>query len=264
MGQSQLTVNNLNANPVLVTVKNMSRRRFSVDSFAGIRSANKLDLLYNVTSPIRDYSVESWGDKEYSIHLQSLLNEQEWLQFKRDIFQIYADQNAKKEALRILIEFNWYRSINAMYLILVGKFLSYLPQCCYRDPLRDKTLLQNFLLCPLYLLCFPLCYIIMIFAVVFILLDLITGLRFFVFQQPHMAFLESVMVAHPELDPTVVEEELVQKIQQLLDTLSRHHPEVHCKLSTSTVHHRRNGSNASFDADVFEIQFFKFALEKEP
>ena len=78
-----------------------------------------------------------------------------------------------------------------------------------------------------------------------------------------MAFLESVMEAHPELDPAMVEEELVQRLQTLLESLSRHHPGVHCKLSASVVHHKRNGSTASFDEDVFEIQFLKFAPETE-
>ena len=252
MGQSQLTTNNLTANPALVTITNRPRRHFSIETY---------NTIYDVIASQRDYSVQSWGDKKYSIHLRSLLNEQEWLQFKRDILQIYAEQNAKRRALRKLIEYNCYRSLHMMYLITIGKvFLCMFP----RLNLRDKTMLQRFLECPLCLLFMPLIYILMILSIVFWFLDVLTGLRFFLLRHREKAFLDSVIIAHPELDPDLIEGELVQKLQQLLGALSGHHPGVHCKISSSVVHQPRQGSHASYEEDVFEIQFFKFAPEKEP
>ena len=232
-------------------------------SFAEIRSAKKLNILYAVISPQRDYSVQLWSDKEYSINLRSLLNEQEWMQFKGDVLQIYADQNAKREALRKLINFNCYRSINSMYMIQIAQFFSFISRGCHRNSLRDPTLVQQFLSCPLFCIFLPLLYVLLFLIFACMLLDLLTSPRFFLFHHRHMAFLESVMEAHPELDPAMVEEELVQRLQTLLESLSRHHPGVHCKLSASVVHHKRNGSTASFDEDVFEIQFLKFAPETE-
>ena len=261
MGQSQLTTNILTANPVLVSITNRPRRHNSIGSYAEMRSANKLNMLYTVITWHRDYSVQSWGDKEYSIHLRSLLNEQEWLQFKRDILQIYTEQNAKRQALRNLIECNCYRSLFEIYFITINNFLSCICPRCW-NPLRDKTMLQRFLECLLFLLFFPLIYISAIPMFVFMVLDGLTGLRFCLLRHHHNAFLESVMTAHPELDPALIEEELVEKLQQLLDALSRHHPGVHCKLSSSVVHQPRHGSHASYDEDVFENQFF--APGKEP
>ena len=221
-------------------------------------------MLYPIIGFQRDYSVQSWGDKEYAIHLCKLLNEQEWMQFKGDILHIYAEQNAKRVALRKLIDFNCYRSLHRMYFIKLNQFVVSFSRCCHRDPLRDKTLLQQFLTCPIFLICLPLVYVLMGFVFAILLLDLLSFPRFFLFHHRHLAFLESVIVAHPELDPAVVEEELVQKLQCLLDSLCRHHPGVHYNLCASVVHHPRQGSNASYDADVFEIQFLKFALETKP
>ena len=265
MRQSRLTTNNLSVNPALVTITNRPRRHNSIGSYAEMRSANGLNMLYTVIAWERDYSVQSWGDKEYSIHLRSLLNEQEWLQFKRDILQIYTDQNAKRQALRNLIECNCYRSLFEMYGITINNFLRCICPRCW-NPLRDKTMLQQFLECLLFLLFFPLLWISAIPMFVFIVLDGLTGLRFCLLRHHHKAFLESVMTAHPELDPALIEEELVEKLQQLLNALSRHRPGVHCKLSSSVVHQHGYGSNGSYsyDEDVFEIQFFKFAPEKEP
>jgi hypothetical protein len=60
----------------------------------------------------------------------------------------------------------------------------------------------------------------MISVYVFMVLDCLTGLRFYLLRNHEMAFLESVMTAHPELDPDLIEGELFQKLQQLLDALS--------------------------------------------
>ena len=137
-------------------------------------------------------------------------------------------------------------------------------RCCHRDPLRDKTLLQQFLTCPIILICLPILNVLMGFVFAILLLDLLSFPRFFLFHHRHLAFLESVIVAHPELDPALAEEELVQKLQCLLDSLCRHHPGVHYNLCASVVHHPGRGSTASYDADVFEKQFLKFALETKP
>ena len=242
----------------------MPRTHFSVGSFAEMRSAKKLTLLYPIISLQQDYAVKFWSDKEYAIHLSKLLSEQEWMQFKGDILQIYAEQNAKRVALRKLVELNCYRSLHRMYIIILNQFLLAIPRCCHRDPRRDKTLLQKFLLCPIELISIPILYVLMAFILAFLLLDLLSLPRFFLFHRHQIAFLESVVVAHPELDPAVVEEELVQKVQNLLDSLCRHHPGVHCNLCASVVHQPRQGSNASYDVDVFEIQFHKFAQETKP
>ena len=257
---------NLNANPILFTIKNKSRSHVLVGSFAEVRSAktNFYHFLYPIIKIQRDFSVQRWSDNEYAIHLRTLLNEHDWMQFKGDILQIYAVQNAKREALRKLVEFNSYRSLNAMYLIKLTQFLLYIPRCCHRDPLRDPTWLQQSLTTLLWLICMPLFYVIMFIVFLCLLLDTVTAPRFVVFYRRHVEFLESVMIAHPELDPAAVEEELVQKLRQLLESLSRNHPGVHCKLSSSVVHHKSDGNRAAHDVDVFEIQFLQFAPETEP
>ena len=79
MGRSQLTTNILTANPALVTITNRPRRHYTIGSYAEMRSANGFNMLYHVISSHRDYFMQSWGNKENSIHLRSLLNEQEWM-----------------------------------------------------------------------------------------------------------------------------------------------------------------------------------------
>lgn len=259
-------MNNLNANPILVNIKNQPRIHVSVGSFAEIRSAKKINFynyLYPVIKSSRDYSVLLWNDSEYSIHLRSLLSEQDWMQFKGDILQIYADQNAKREALRKMVEFNCYRSMNAMYLIKLTQFSLYITRCCHRDSLRDPTWLDQFLTFLLWIISTPLLFALMFIVFLCLLLDIITAPRFVLFYRSHVEFLDSVMIAHPELDPALVEEELIQKLQQLLDSLSSHHPGVYCKISSSVVHHRGNGEKAAYDTDVLEIQFLNFAPGKE-
>lgn len=262
MGQSHLTADNLNANKVLLTIKNRFRLHVSVDSFAAMRSGKIFDI-YKAINVERDHSVDRWGDMEYSIHLRPLLSEQEWMQFKKDILSIYAEQNSKTVALRKLVEFNWYRPLYELYSRALGHLYSCTPPC--RDPTRDMDWPMRFLLYCIYVVhLITYMYVLLIPVVlVSLLLDILTLPRFSLFRRCHVAFLESVMVAHPELDPAVVEEELIQKIQQLAQNLSANHPGVHCRHSSSVVHHRK-GSKGSYDEDVVEIQFFKFAPELEP
>lgn len=176
----------------------------------------------------------------------------------------------QSKTLRKLIEFNCYRSLVMMYLVIIEKFIlrpfiSSLNCCVRRDTRRDISWLQQLLLgliafSPISMIFISLLYLMVLFV---LLLDLLSFPRFFLFRHRHLDFLESVIVAHPELDPAVVEEELVQKLQCLLNSLCRH-PGVHCNLSASVVHQPKQGSNASFDADHFEIHFLKFAPETRP
>jgi hypothetical protein len=81
-----------------------------------------------------DYAVTWWDDSQYRFH--SLVSEQEWMQFKTDILRIYAEQNAKRAALRRLIEFKRYRGITNWYTTLLSNVNFYLTRCRH-DPLRD-------------------------------------------------------------------------------------------------------------------------------
>jgi hypothetical protein len=269
MRTSQLTIDNLSTNKVLFAIIN--KRRFHVpgDSFADMMSNKRVKRrIYAGLGYQRDYAVARWNDSDYSNKLRTLLNEQDWMQFKRDILRIYEDQNAKRKALRFHIEFNSYRSVGQMFLIKVG-YLIPLIACSYcpgqRDPLRDPTCsfrLTFFVLAiPRLLFLILAMYSMMPVMLSCILLDLLTFPRFFMYHQRHMEFLDSVITAHPELDPMLVEEELVQKLQQLIQSLSRNNPGVHCKISSYIVHHPRHGSHQSYKEDIFEIQFLKFAPE---
>ena len=138
------------------------------------------------------------------------------------------------------------------------QFISCFLRC---DPLRDPSFVQYFLTSLVfYWICFPLMVLIFMLIFAFTFVDLLFSPRFFLFRRSHIAFLESVMVAHPELDPTVIEEELFQQLQQLLETLCRKHPGVYYSFFSTVVHHH-NGSGQSYDEDVFEIHFMKFAPE---
>ena len=257
MRQYLLTVDNMNANKVLMAIQNKPRKHVSTDNLTTLRWGKVLSI-YEIIDSSRDYSVARWGDKKYSIHLRPLLSEEEWLQFKRDILSIYAEQNSKRAALRKLVQFNWYRSLLISFLSEVRHLRSRLPNC--EDPLRDMHWSQRFLLL--------ICLIPQLFAGVLVgyftfmpitficlLLDLLTFPRFILFHERHVSFLESVMEAHPDLDPALVEEELIQKMQQLAQNMTTHHPGVHCRFSSSLVHHNAAGSDASYDEDVVEIQF---------
>ena len=73
----------------------------------------------------------------------------------------------------------------------------------------------------------------------------------------HRAFLEAVMRAHPDLDPVLVEEELVvQKLRLLTDIMSRHHPGVYCRI-TSILSRKKNSNKGPVYFETFQIQFSK-------
>eukprot|EP01035_Chromulina_nebulosa_P025822 gene25822-33729_t len=121
---SQLAASKLSLNNVLVCIKNIPRMEVAY-----------INDIYDTISMDLDYAVTWWDDSQYRIHLRSLVSEQEWMQFKTEILRIYVEQNAKRAALRKLIQFNRYRPIKVLFLTL-NNFKFYLIRCrC--DPLRD-------------------------------------------------------------------------------------------------------------------------------
>ena len=287
--QSQLTAENLNANRVLVVIENKKRHpalsTYSTN-FAELKSSIRVinSAIYLIINIRNDVFLERWDDFGYSTHLRSLLSEQDWMQFKRDILHIYEEHNAKRAALRALIEFNCFRSLSMMFSIALidysnAKLYCHPPHCwfcCYRtnpwmDPLSDQQPPMSLLFClfmPLGVVSW-LMYIIVIFfgsaiiSGVLIVLDLLFLPRFCLFYYCHKAFLESVMTAHPELNPSLLEEEFISQMDQLIESFSSLHPALHCRIDSSVKHVPRNGSNVSYDMDHFQIKFFKFAPEWE-
>jgi hypothetical protein len=106
--------------------------------FASVRAGRSPMLLYETISLSLDYENECWGDSQYLLHLRPLVNEEEWMQLKT---LIYYKQNAKRAALRKLIQFNSYRSMFCMLPAVPYTALKfYFQQCVFKhgDPLRDR------------------------------------------------------------------------------------------------------------------------------
>ena len=228
---------------------------------SGIHVSLQTSLLYDTISEGSDYRVVRWGDSKYRAHLQPLVSEQEWMQFKRDILQIYTEQNAKRAALRKLIQFNPYRSISelqsdSVYCIIDCLFCGGFKPDLLRDP-------QNICIrCMKFILFFPLFIshysVFLLFVCVFVLcvaVDVLTFPRLFIYRDRHQAFLEAVMAEHPDLDPVLVEEELIQKLRRLTDSMTADHPGVYCRFtSVLGCHHSKEGSSYY---ESFQIQFLQ-------
>ena len=163
--------------------------------------------------------MQRWGDIAYQSKMSSLLGENEWLEFKRGILHICTEQNAKRAALRALIEFNCYRSLFAMayviddyFTVLMGPAFTniiYSNASSWQDPLRDPERNRYDQCCcpPRWLLVVPLIPFILLFPFIVIcsglLLDVLLLPRFCLFHYRHVAFLESVLNSHPDLEPVI-------------------------------------------------------------
>lgn len=223
--------------------------------------------IYDTISMGLDYAVTWWDDSQYRFHLRSLVSEQEWMQFKTEFLRIYAEQNAKRAALRKLIQFNRYRGITHWYITLLSNVYFYLTRC-RRDLLRDPHwMLRCIQLCLYWILFLPLVYaylgimwIVVPLYILCLVLDLLLIYpRYLLFRDTEKAFLDAVMTANPDLDPVLVEEELVQQLRQLTVSMTRHHPGVHCQF-TSTLHRKEFGENKTpYYLETFQIQFLNSA-----
>ena len=146
--------------------------------------------------------------------------------------------------------------------------------CCCNDPLRDplphqSTLLDNVFLFFsiilflffgwfLYIYLIYKFFIRLVLVLVVGLLDLLLLPRFYIFHANHIAFLESVMAAHPELRPALVEQEFYLQLKQLTENLSAVNPGLYCRLHSSTKYF--NGGANSYR--TLHIQFLKFPPEQ--
>ena len=266
------------SNQVLVSIKNWTRRvdiRYGLAAppykqlfgFAKLWQLGEndfaFDQLYGSIITGLDYRVFRWDDSQYMIHLRPLVSEQEWMQFKKDILRIYAEQNAKRAALRKLIEFNPYRSMKHMNGTSFGHIFHNccLPTLCHCDPLRDPCC-PNCVFRVEFRICYYACIILYLclalaLCILCLAVDVLTYPRFFFFNgRRHRAFLEAVMRAHPDLDPVLVEEELVQKLRLLTDIMSRHHPGVRCRFTS--ILYRKNSKKGPVYSESFQIQFSKY------
>ena len=270
------------SNQVLVSIKNWTRRvdiRYGLAAppykqlfgFAKLRQLGEnifaFNHFYESIHTDLDYRVEQWDDSQYMIHLRPLVSEQEWMRFKTDILHIYAEQNAKRAALRKLIEYNPYRSMKDMYFTFTRHIQWCRTLLCF-DPLRDFVPYSICVKCGMliFLSCgFPFMFIFIIYLclinalyILCLAADVITYPRFFFFNgRRHRAFLEAVMTAHPDLDPVQVEEELVVKLRLLTDIMSRHHPGVHCRF-TSILDWHDSKEGVRVYLETFQIQFSQY------
>jgi len=209
-----------------------------------------------------DYHVAWWDDEQYFFHSKPLVSEEEWMQFKREILHIYAEHNARRAALRWLIEINPNRSFIGMF----GSARKAISSFIYRsrcDPLRDPDRLLRCLQCFICIvLVIPFGYFFLLICMVDIALLLICAMvdlllfpRFILFRECHYAFLMSVMTANPDLDPVLVEESLVQQLRQLADRMNRDHPGVNCRF-ISTLESIESKNRIDY-YEVFQMQFLK-------
>ena len=98
--------------------------------------------------------------------------------------------------------------------------------CVYHIPILNIVFMLIVIIC---------IFLNIVLTIICIAVDVLTYPRFFFFNgRRHRAFLEAVMTAHPDLDPVLVETELIQKLRLLTDSMSRHHPGVRCRF-TSTL-----------------------------
>ena len=192
------------------------------------------------------------------VHLVPLISGEEWTKIKRDILKIYAEQNAKREALRRLIEFNSNLSMVGMADALLNNGYYYLNRLSLSDPLRDNQFNCGECLTSPFLLLVKVIYAVIVFCLcrqVGFVVDVLTLPRFILFKNRHRAFLEAVMTAHPDLDPVLVDRELIQKLRELTDNIMSDHP-VNCRF-TSIMDYDSDKNNNSQYYETFQIQFLK-------
>ena len=212
-----------------------------------------MDEIYRIINIWADFKVHRWGDMAYQSQMSSLLGQNEWLEFKRGLLHICTEQNAKRAALRALIEFNCYRSLFAMAYVIDDYYEYYLPGydhhqfCCPPRWLLVVLLIPFILLFPFIVICSGL------------LLDVLLLPRFCLFHYRHVAFLESVLTSHPDLEPVLIEKEFFVKIQQLL--AERLPDTLRYKLHSFTKHipaqkRQRGPGDGGFDIPAYNIDCF--------
>jgi hypothetical protein len=227
--------------------------------------------IYEIINIGADFSVHRWGDMAYQSKMSSLLSENEWLEFKRGILHICTEQNAKRAALRALIIFNCYRSLSDMagefLLDDSGGVMGCNSNSLWQDPLRDPPEQSQCCCSPRWLLIvffvpFVFLYLGALFClcVCCTLLDLLLLPRFCLFACRHVAFLESVLTSHPNLDPVRIEKEFIVQIQQLAERLP---DTLRYKLHSYTRHIPQIQDFPAYNIDCLHIEFLVVAPELE-
>ncbi len=251
-------------------------RKFVSLSFMKLRTMERTPMfvIYEIINIRADFSVQRWGDIAYQSEMSSLLGENEWLEFKRGILHICTEQNAKRAALRALIEFNCYRSLFGMAHVYFidylnelhwPRFSDFFSNASWQDPLRDPPERNQGdhqccypPRCLLIVLLMPFIYLYLgaLFCLLVCsgLLDLLLLPRFCLFVCRHVAFLESVLTSHPDLDPVLIEKEFIVRIQQLAERLP---DTLRFKLHSYTRHIPQRGEYSEYYIDCFHIEFLE-------
>jgi len=247
--KSNLTAANLGEIKPVVTIKNMPTplRRNSSIGYEAIRQ--KKITIYQTF--LRRYQVQLWGDIDYKKYHSTLFPESDWNELKREIFQIYEKHNVKLRKLRDLVKYNPYRSMCGW----VGTFLRDTCVCSKPSESDPSSSTKCLRMCLIVGLDIMMISFMIIFLPLFII-DLITFPRFLCYAKNHERFIESVMMANPELDPDLIEEQCKADLTDLAMRTSSKFRTVYCVFHSGTDHFPRNGSSASYDVEYFEFQLF--------
>ena len=183
--------------------------------------------------------------------------ESEWNELKREIFQVYEKHNVKLRKLRDLVKYNPYRS-------MCGWGCTFLRDTCVCSKPSESdpsSITICLIMCLLVVLVLTYAFVLfmilyMIFFLPLIIIDLITFPRFLCYAKNHERFIESVMMANPELDPDLIEEQCKADLTDLAMRTSSKFRTVYCVFHSGTDHFPRNGSSASYDVEYFEFQLF--------
>jgi len=87
-------------------------------------------------------------------------------------------------------------------------------------------------------------------------IDIITFPRFIYYAKSHDRFIESIMLANPELDPDLIEEQYIADMNDLAMRTNRKFRTFYCELHSNTKHIGGGVSDASYDEEFFEFQIF--------
>ena len=285
--RNRLTVENLRSlqsnippkNEILASIKSSIRTPVIV-GFEKIREhlhenenhfipliANEYNI-YSVISKSQEYRITSWDSENVRKNLITSMSEEGWKTLKDEVVTICSKYNAKQTKLRQLLQYNFYRSVTAMFF----DFLTNSTQTGN----REDRITQRTVVCTIFCI-FAFLYIIIIYIfiipiifnillVVFFmtaLVDILLCCRFFIFRSHHNQFILNVLRNNFDLDPVTTNEVFIMEMTDLAKKVSRRHPGVNCVFRASTEHINHHGSTASRDVEHFELSFLKYAPSDE-
>ena len=226
--RNRLTVENLRSlqsdnppkNEILVSIKSSIRTPVIV-GFEKIREhlyenenhflpllANDYNI-YSVISKSQEYRITSWDSENFRKNLIASMSEEGWKTLKDEVVTICSKYNAKQAKLRQLLQYNFYRSVTAMFL--ADSMISQTGNG--GEPITRRTVV-----CTIFFIVAYVCIINtvgnIVIVVIFMtaLVDILLCCRFFIFRRHHNQFILNVLRNNVDLDPVTTNEVFIMEM----------------------------------------------------